>query len=44
MEEDCKLYRQLLGNINLFLGVDSVRLLKIQEEMVKNDLMQCIQG
>ena len=42
-ERDCKLYRQLLGNINLFLGVkDSIRLLKIQEEMVKNDLMQCI--
>lgn len=35
-ERDCKLYRQLLGNINLFLGVkDSIRLLKIQEEMVK---------
>ena len=35
--------RELLGNINLFLGVkDSIRLLKIQEEMVKNDLMQCI--
>ena len=42
-ERDCKLYRQLLGDINLFLGVkDSIRLLKIQEEMVKNDLMQCI--
>ena len=34
----------LLGNINIFLGVkDSIRLLNIQEEMVKKDLMQCIQ-
>ena len=41
---DCRLYRQLLGNINIFLGVkDSIRLLNIQEEMVKKDLMQCIQ-
>ena len=30
--KDCRLYRQLLGNINIFLGVkDSIR------------LMQCIQ-
>lgn len=42
--KDCRLYRQLLGNINIFLGVkDSIRLLNIQEEMVKKDLMQCIQ-
>ena len=42
-EKDCRLYRQLLGNINLFMGVkDSIRLLGIQEEMVKKDLMQCI--
>lgn len=41
---DCRLYRQLLENINQFLGVkDSIRLQKIQEEMVKKDLMQCIQ-
>ena len=37
-------YRQLLENLNIFLGVkDSIRLLNIQEEMVKKDLMQCIQ-
>lgn len=41
---DCRLYSRLLGNINIFLGVkDSIRLLNIQEEMVKKDLMQCIQ-
>lgn len=40
----CRLYSRLLGNINIFLGVkDSIRLLNIQEEMVKKDLMQCIQ-
>lgn len=42
--KDCRLYRQLLENLNIFLGVkDSIRLLNIQEEMVKKDLMQCIQ-
>lgn len=41
---DCRLYKQLLENINLFLSVkDSIRLQNIQEEMVKRDLMQCIQ-
>lgn len=41
---DCRLYSRLLGNINIFLGVkDFIRLLNIQEEMVKKDLMQCIQ-
>ena len=34
--KDCRLYRQLLENLNIFLGVkDSIRLLNIQEEMVK---------
>ena len=34
----------LLENLNIFLGVkDSIRLPNIQEEMVKKDLMQCIQ-
>jgi len=43
-DKDCRLYKQLLGNINMFLSVkDSIRLLSIQEEMVKKDLMQCIQ-
>lgn len=43
-EADCRLYKKLLGNINLFLGVkDSIRLMNIQEEMVRRDLMQCIQ-
>lgn len=43
-DADCRLYKKLLGNINLFLGVkDSIRLMNIQEEMVRNDLMQCIQ-
>lgn len=43
-EKDCRLYKKLLGNINLFLGIkDSIRLMNIQEEMVKKDLMQCIQ-
>lgn len=43
-DKDCRLYKQLLENINMFLSVkDSIRLLSIQEEMVKKDLMQCIQ-
>lgn len=43
-DKDCLLYKKLLENINLFLGIkDSIRLMNIQEEMVRKDLMQCIQ-
>lgn len=42
--KDCKLYSHLLNNLNLFLSArDSIRILNIQEEMVRKDLMQCIQ-
>ncbi len=42
--EDCLLYRKLLNDMNLFLGVkDSIRFSKLQEEMVREDLMRCIQ-
>lgn len=42
--KDCRLYSHLLNNMNLFLSArDSVRILNIQEEMVRKDLIQCIQ-
>lgn len=42
--KDCQLYGRLLNSVNLFLGVkDSIRLSKIQEELVREDLNRCIQ-
>lgn len=42
--KDCRLYSHLLNNMNLILSArDSIRILNIQEEMVRKDLMQCIQ-
>lgn len=41
---DCLLYSQLLNKVNMFLGVkDSIRLSKIQEDLVREDLNRCIQ-
>lgn len=42
--KDCQLYGRLLNNVNLFLSVkDSIRLSKIQEELIREDLNRCIQ-
>lgn len=42
--KDCQLYSRLLNNVNLFLSVkDSIRLLSIKEELVREDLNRCIQ-
>lgn len=42
--KDCRLYSHLLNNMNIFLSArDSIRILNIKEEMVRKDLMQCIQ-
>ena len=40
---DCVLYSNLLNQINTFLSIkDSIRIMKIQEDMVRQDLLQCI--
>lgn len=40
---DCVLYGNLLNQINTFLSIkDSIRIMKIQEDMVRQDLLQCI--
>lgn len=40
---DCVLYSNLLNQINIFLSIkDSIRIMKIQEDMVRQDLLQCI--
>lgn len=40
---DCFLYSNLLNQINTFLSIkDSIRIMKIQEDMVRQDLLQCI--
>ena len=41
--DDCVLYSNLLNQINTFLSIkDSIRIMKIQEDMVRQDLLQCI--
>lgn len=41
---DIRLYRRLMSQINTFLGVkDSIRLFRIEEDMVKNDLFKCVE-
>ena len=40
---DCVLYSNLLNQINTFISIkDSIRIMKIQEDMVRQDLLQCI--
>lgn len=40
---DCVLYSNLLNQINTFLSIkDSIRIMKIHEDMVRQDLLQCI--
>lgn len=41
--KDCQLYSRMLNSVNLFLSMkDSIRLSKIQEELVREDLNRCI--
>lgn len=41
---DVKLHRKLLTEFNTFLSVkDSIRLLKTEEELIKSDLMKCME-
>lgn len=41
---DVKLHRKLISEFNTFLSVkDSIRLFKIEEELVRSDLMKCME-
>lgn len=41
--KDAKLYHALMQEINIFLSVkDSIRLLRIEEDLVKTDLQKCM--
>jgi hypothetical protein len=40
---DIRLHQKLMSRINVFLGVkDSIRILKEEEEIIKNELRKCI--
>lgn len=42
--KDVKLYRKLMNEVNTFLSIkDSIRILKIEEDMVKSDLLKCVE-
>ena len=41
---DIRLYQKLMSEVNTFLGMkDSIRLSKIEEDMVKTDLLKCVE-
>jgi len=40
---DIRLYQKLMGEVNVFLGIkDSIRIAKEDEDMIKEDLMKCM--
>lgn len=42
--KDVRLYQKLVSEVNTFLSVkDSIRQLKIQEDLVKSDLLKCVE-
>lgn len=42
-EPDCKIYRKLVNDLNIFLRIkDSIRIVSIQEALVKEDLLRCV--
>ncbi|MCL1942212.1 MAG: type VI secretion system transmembrane protein TssO [Candidatus Azobacteroides sp.] len=42
---DVKLFRLLMSRVNSFLSIkDSIRTAKIEEDLVRNDLMKCVEN
>ncbi|MCD7931098.1 MAG: type VI secretion system transmembrane protein TssQ [Tannerellaceae bacterium] len=43
-ERDSRVYHRLVGQVNTFLSLkDSIRRLSVQEELLRNDLLRCVQ-
>lgn len=41
--KDCKIYHRLINDLNIFLQVkDSIRIVKMQEELTREDLLRCV--
>ena len=42
-DKDCKLYNKVITDLNTLLSIkDSIRMLTMQEEMVRSDLIRCV--
>ena len=42
-QKDCLIYKKVINEINIFLKVkDSIRIATMQEELVRNDLLRCV--
>ena len=42
-ERDCMVYRKLVNDLNIFLRIkDSIRIVSIQESLVREDLLRCV--
>lgn len=42
--KDCLLFRKIINDLNRFLSIkDSIRIIAIQEELTRNDLLRCVE-
>jgi hypothetical protein len=42
-ERDCRIYKKVINDLNVFLKIkDSIRITSIQEELVRSDLLRCV--
>ena len=40
---DCRIYKKVINDLNVFLKIkDSIRITSIQEELVRSDLLRCV--
>ena len=42
-DKDCKIYKKVINDMNIFLRIkDSIRIVNMQEELVRSDLLRCV--
>lgn len=42
-ERDCMIYKKLVDDLNIFLRIkDSIRIVSIQEDLIREDLLRCV--
>lgn len=42
-DKDCRIYKKVINDMNIFLRIkDSIRIINIQEDLVRSDLLRCV--
>lgn len=42
-DKDCRIYKKVINDMNIFLRTkDSIRIINIQEDLVRSDLLRCV--